>query len=179
MGYQLCFPGRPPQAGSPYPDLGLLGAGDENRTRTISLGSGPVTAARGADQASLAVPSDPGCPLVTLANGTLMARRTCSIAELRQEFEVLHVGEDAIVRHEGNLEPDRCRSHPAVRLMLLLAQAVPGTVTPCAERRIRLDKVRPRPDDLRPGYLILQPPQFSWAPPGQSGAITKLSDGDE
>src|SRR5216683_2232966 len=144
----------------------VCGAGDENRTRTISLGSSAVTAARGADQASLAVPSDPGCSLVTLANGTLMARRTCSIAELRQEFEVFHVVEDAIVRHEGNLEPDRCRSHPAVRLMLLLAQAVPGTDTPCAERRICLDKVRPRPDDLRPGYLILQPPQFSWAPPG-------------
>ena len=36
------------------------GAGDENRTRTISLGSSAVAAARGADQASLAVPSDPG-----------------------------------------------------------------------------------------------------------------------
>jgi len=36
------------------------GAGDENRTRTISLGSGAVTAARGAEQASLAVMSDRG-----------------------------------------------------------------------------------------------------------------------
>jgi len=36
------------------------GAGDENRTRTISLGSGAVTAARGADLASLAaVRNDP------------------------------------------------------------------------------------------------------------------------
>jgi hypothetical protein len=40
-------------------DLGLPGAGDENRTRTISLGSAAVTATRGADLASLAVPSDP------------------------------------------------------------------------------------------------------------------------
>ena len=55
----------------------VAGAGDENRTRTISLGSSAVTAARGADQALLVVPSDPGCPLVTLANGTLMARRSC------------------------------------------------------------------------------------------------------
>jgi len=39
-------------------ELGLRGAGDENRTRTISLGSSAVTAARGADQVSLAVPSD-------------------------------------------------------------------------------------------------------------------------
>ena len=38
----------------------VAGAADENRTRTISLGSSAVTAARGADQASLAVPSDPG-----------------------------------------------------------------------------------------------------------------------
>jgi hypothetical protein len=38
----------------------LAGAGDENRTRTISLGSSAVTAARGADQASLAVLSDRG-----------------------------------------------------------------------------------------------------------------------
>ena len=52
------------------------GAGDENRTRTISLGSAAVTAARGVDQASLAVPSDPGCPLITLANGPLMAQRS-------------------------------------------------------------------------------------------------------
>ena len=36
------------------------GAGDENRNRTISLGSAAVTAARGADQASLVVPSDRG-----------------------------------------------------------------------------------------------------------------------
>ena len=38
----------------------VAGAGDENRTRTISLGSAAVTAARGAGQASLAVLSDPG-----------------------------------------------------------------------------------------------------------------------
>jgi len=42
-------------------DLGFhSGAGDQNRTRTISLGSTAVTAARGADQASLAGPGDPG-----------------------------------------------------------------------------------------------------------------------
>ncbi len=38
----------------------LAGAGDENRTRTISLGSAAVTAVRSADLASLAAPSDPG-----------------------------------------------------------------------------------------------------------------------
>ena len=41
-------------------DLELRGAGDENRTRTISLGSASVTAARGADLAFLAVLSDRG-----------------------------------------------------------------------------------------------------------------------
>jgi hypothetical protein len=34
-----------------------------------------------------------------------LGRRSCSINELRQEFEIFHVGEDAIVRHEGNLKP--------------------------------------------------------------------------
>ena len=38
--------------------VGTRGAGDENRTRTISLGSAAVTAARDADLASLAVISD-------------------------------------------------------------------------------------------------------------------------
>jgi hypothetical protein len=38
----------------------LAGAGDENRTRTISLGSAAVTPAKGADQAYLAVLSDRG-----------------------------------------------------------------------------------------------------------------------
>ena len=50
------------------------GAGDENRTRTMSLGSRAVTAAWCAELATLMIPSSRGCPLVTLANGTLMAR---------------------------------------------------------------------------------------------------------
>ena len=52
------------------------GAGDENRTRTISLGSVAVTAARGADQPGWLARGGRGCPLVTLVNGTLMARRS-------------------------------------------------------------------------------------------------------
>ena len=56
----------------------MLGAGDENRTRTISLGSAAVTAARGADRVAVPVPSDRGCPLVTLVNGPLMARPPCA-----------------------------------------------------------------------------------------------------
>jgi len=36
------------------------GAGDENRTRTISLGSGAVTAVRGAELATLMIPSSRG-----------------------------------------------------------------------------------------------------------------------
>ena len=46
-----------------------VGASDENRTRTISLGSGAATATRRADLAVRPVPSDRDCPLVTLANG--------------------------------------------------------------------------------------------------------------
>ncbi len=45
------------------PDLAFtMRAGDENRPRTISLGSSAITAARGAELAFLAVPSDRGCP---------------------------------------------------------------------------------------------------------------------
>ena len=39
------------------------GAGDENRTRTIGSGSSAINAASDADQAFLAVPSDPGSSL--------------------------------------------------------------------------------------------------------------------
>jgi hypothetical protein len=55
-----------------------MGAGDENRTRTISLGSAAVTAASGADLPVQVPARDRDCPLVTLANGPLMARRSCS-----------------------------------------------------------------------------------------------------
>lgn len=44
--------------------------------------------ARAADQASLAVLSDRGCPLVTLANGPLMARRRCLFVGLSKRGEV-------------------------------------------------------------------------------------------
>ena len=54
-------------------------AGDEKRTRTIASGSAAVTAARGADLASLAIPSDRGCPSspwLMAANGpAIMGRR--------------------------------------------------------------------------------------------------------
>jgi hypothetical protein len=91
----------------------------------------------------------------------------CLITELRQEFEIFHVGEDAVVRHERNLEPDRGGGHPAIRLMLLLAQAVPGPDTPCPERRICLDKVWPRPHDLCPCNLVIQPSEPPRSPPSQ------------
>ena len=52
---------RMAEAADHAPELGgSCGAGDENRTRTISLGSVAVTAARGADLALLAVRSDRG-----------------------------------------------------------------------------------------------------------------------
>jgi hypothetical protein len=64
----------------------VAGAGDENRTRTISLGSSAVTAARDADLVTVAVPSDRGCPLVTLVNSPLMARRSWADAALFRAF---------------------------------------------------------------------------------------------
>jgi hypothetical protein len=52
--------------------------GDENRTRIISLGSAAVTAASGADLPVQVSARDRDCPLVTLANGPLIARRSRS-----------------------------------------------------------------------------------------------------
>src|SRR5882757_9510270 len=108
-----------------------------------------------------------------------MARQPGSIGELRQEFEILHVGKDTIVRHERHLEPDGCHRHPAVRFMVFLAQAVSRPDTPCAEGGISLGKTWSRPDDLSSRYLILQTPEPFRAPPSQPRAITKLGDGDE
>jgi hypothetical protein len=45
------------------------------------------------------------CPLMTVTDPWspgLMARRYCLVTELRQEFEIFHVGEDAVVRHDRN-----------------------------------------------------------------------------
>src|SRR5580692_8709899 len=108
-----------------------------------------------------------------------MARQDGSTGELRQEFEILHIGEDAIVRHERRPEPDGCRRHPSVGFMVFLAQAMSGPDTPCAERGISLSKSWSRPDDLCSRYLILQPPEPFRAPRSQPRAITKLGDGDE
>src|SRR5450631_1314671 len=79
----------------------------------------------------------------------------------------------------GDPQPDRRGRHPAIRLVSLLAQAMPGPDTPGAKRGVCLDKVRPRPDDLRPGYLILQPTQLPGTPTSQPGTISQLSHGDE
>jgi len=49
-------------------------AGDGNRTRTISLGICPVTAARAAELGVRVPVSDRRCLSFTGANGTLMAR---------------------------------------------------------------------------------------------------------
>jgi len=52
----------------------LRGAGDENRTRTISLGICPVTAVRSTELGIRVPVSVRGCLSFTGANGTLMAR---------------------------------------------------------------------------------------------------------
>jgi hypothetical protein len=56
-----------------------LGAGDENRTRTISLGICPVGAAKPPDLGGGVSTNDR--PLITGINGPLMARR-CPVAEV-------------------------------------------------------------------------------------------------
>ena len=65
---------RAREAGS---DLRLyVGAGDGNRTRTISLGIGQITADEAAEQPTSETRSTPDCPLLTVANCTLIARRS-------------------------------------------------------------------------------------------------------
>ena len=52
------------------------GAGDGNRTRTISLGIGQIMADEDAEQPTSKTRSSCDLPLVTLANCTLIARRS-------------------------------------------------------------------------------------------------------
>ena len=108
-----------------------------------------------------------------------MAHRSCLLTEPRQQFQALHVCEDRIVRHERNLQPDCRRGHPTIRLMFLLAQAVPSSDTPGTKRGICLRQVRSWPHDFCPGYLTLQAPEPVRAPAGQPGTILKFGDGDE
>jgi hypothetical protein len=97
-------------------------------------------------------------PLVTVMDSVtpgLMARQwpgdLALLTEPRQQFEVLHVRKDGVVRHERNLQPDCRRGYPTIGLMLLLAQAVPGSDTPGTKRGICLCQVRSWPHDLCPG----------------------------
>jgi hypothetical protein len=76
-----------------------------------------------------------------------MARRSCLLAEPRQEFEVLRVAKDPVVGHDGNLEPDCGRGHPTIRLRRLVTQAMPGPDTPGTERGIDLYQVGRVGDD--------------------------------
>jgi hypothetical protein len=52
----------------------VLGAGDENRTRTVSLGIARICPVLAADLRVRSPASDRDCPLFTGANGPLMAR---------------------------------------------------------------------------------------------------------
>jgi hypothetical protein len=65
------------QAGHTVSDLGLhIGAGDGNRTRTISLGISTIHAATQPDLRRRVPVSDREGPLFTGVNGPLMARRS-------------------------------------------------------------------------------------------------------
>jgi hypothetical protein len=157
----------------------LPGAGDGNRTRTISLGSDRSGASDRPDLRTRCTASDRHRPCDTGANGPSMARRSCLLTEPRQQVEVLHVREDGVVRDERNLQPDCRRGYPTIRLMLLLAQAVPGPDTPGTKRGICLRQVRSWPHDLCPGYLALQAPESVRAPTSQPGPILKFGNGNE
>jgi hypothetical protein len=110
------------------------------------------------------------------ADPTITKRDRRSLAKPRQEFDVLHVAEDRVVGHEGNLEPDCGRGHPTIRLVRSVAQAMPGPDTPGTQRRIYLCQVRPWPYDFRSGYLIFQALQPIRAPSGHPGAVPKFGN---
>jgi hypothetical protein len=80
---------------------------------------------------------------------------------------------------QRDLKPHRCRRHPAIRLMFLLAQAMPRPDAPGTQRGIGVGEMWPRPDDLGPTNLVLQPPEPVGAPAGQPGSVLKLGNGDK
>jgi hypothetical protein len=92
----------------------VVGAGDENRTRTISLGSCTVPAAQGADLATLGAGSTRGRPLITLADGTAISRRSAVQrvlvlpSHLARSPLVLH---DVLVAHAVRRDPLVCAVH--------------------------------------------------------------------
>jgi len=70
-------------------DLGIRGAGDGNRTRTISLGIRPIGASDRPDLGIRCTASDRHGLCDTGANGPPMARRSCLLTEPRQQFAVV------------------------------------------------------------------------------------------
>src|SRR5215813_4293367 len=82
-------------------------------------------------------------------------------------MESPHAGEDRVVRYEGNAEPDCRRSYPAVSLMVLLAQAVPGFDAPGPQRGVGLRETRPWPYRAGLVQFVLQPLEPTGAPRGQ------------
>jgi hypothetical protein len=82
----------------------------------------------------------------------------CLLAKPCQQFEVFDVGEDPIVGDQRDLKPHRCRRHPAIRLMFFVAQAMSRPDAPGTERGVHIGEMGPRPDDLGPANLVLQPP---------------------
>src|SRR5437660_460789 len=74
-------------------DVGfLIGAGDENRTRTISLGICTIHAPTRPDLRIVLSASDREIPLFTGANGPLMARRSWADLRLRAPRPPDHPG---------------------------------------------------------------------------------------
>ena len=100
-------------------------------------------------------------------------------AEFGEQVEAPDVGEDRVMRDQGNVQPDRCGRHPPVRLVLLLAQAVPVLDAPCAERRVSAGQVRPRPDGFCSLQLALKPAQPSWPSCGEPGSEAEFRHRDE
>jgi len=123
--------------------------------------------------------SDRHRPCDTGANGPSMARRSCLLTEPRQQVEVLHVREDGVVRDERNLQPDCRRGYPTIRLMLLLAQAVPRSGHTKYEARHMPASGSVLATRSLPGYLALQAPESVRAPTSQPGPILKFGNGNE
>src|SRR5215831_21033400 len=122
----------------------MRGGGTATEVRWISCSSGRWRCERARTskpvaRAGLRATADPETLVTVMDHVTpgLMARQWPVDLAYWPSFvqlKVLHVREDRVVCHERNLQPDCRRGHPTIRLMLLLAQAVPGSDTPGTKR---------------------------------------------
>jgi len=84
-----------------------------------------------------------------------------------------------VVCDKGNPEPDRRSGYPAISLVLLLTQTVPGLDAVSTQGDVDVGEVGAGPHDLCSGEFLLQPPESIGTPAGQLGTESKLGDGDK